>query len=219
MHSIETMPCSALHCEQLPYLQNWNFTLSVEINPRPLRGGPWDDGYALDVHTRGSTFLGYELGHPRFNTTRSPVGELLYQLKYRNDQTAVAQLVEAVETFWKTWRPPVDAIVPVPPSVTRTNQPVISVATALAERLQIPLCTSCLSKVKKTPQLKDIVEYDKGTEALKDAFAVATEQTNGKNLLLFDDLFGSGATVSAIVEFLKKKGQAKTVYLLTLTKK
>jgi len=54
---------------------------------------------------------------------------------------------------------------------------------------------------------------------LKDAFAVASEKTKGKNLLLFDDLFGSGATVRAIVEFLKREGQAKTVYVLTLTTK
>ena len=37
--------------------------MSIEINPRRLRG-PWDDGYALDVHTRSSTFLGYDqYGH------------------------------------------------------------------------------------------------------------------------------------------------------------
>ena len=194
--------------------------MSVEINPRRLQGGPWNDGYALDIHTRGSTFLGHDqFGHPRFDTARSPVGELLYRLKYRHDRTTVAELADTAEGFVKTWRPPIDVVVPVPPSVKRSNQPVIALATALAERLQVPLCTSCLSKIKRTPQLKDIVEYDKRAEALKDAFAVATEQTRGKNLLLFDDLFGSGATVRAIGEFLKKEGQAKAVYLLTLTTK
>ncbi len=135
--------------------------MSVEINPRRLRGGAWNDGYALHVHTLGSTFIGNnQFGHPMFDTKRSPVGELLYQLKYRNDQTAVEQLVDAAEEFLKTWRPPIDAIVPVPPSATRKSQPVIAIAKTLAERLQIPLCTSCLSKMKQTPQLKDIVEYD-----------------------------------------------------------
>lgn len=128
-------------------------------------------------------------------------------------------MAEAAERFVKTWKPPIDAIVPVPPSLPRRNQPVIAVATALAERAHIPLWTSCLSKVKETPQLKDIVEYDKRTEALKDAFTVAAEQTTGKRLLLFDDLYGSGATVSHIVEVLKNQGGAKAVYLLTLTTK
>lgn len=194
--------------------------MTVEINPRRLRG-PWDDGYALDVHTRSSTFLGYDqYGHPRFDTMRSPIGELLYQLKYRHDQAAVAPMVDAIEGFvGKLWKPPIDAIVPVPPSVARKDQPVILVAAALADRLKIPLCTACIAKVKQTPQLKDIVEYDKRTEALKDAFTVASDQTKGKNLLLFDDLHGSGATVRAIVGLLKREGQAKAVYLLTLTTK
>lgn len=194
--------------------------MTVEINPRRLRG-PWDDGYALDVHTRSSTFLGYDqYGHPRFDTMRSPIGELLYQLKYRHDQAAVAPMVDAIEGFFgKLWKPPIDAIVPVPPSVARKDQPVILVAAALGDRLKVPVCMACIAKVKQTPQLKDIVEYDKRTEALKDAFSVAPDQTKGKNLLLFDDLHGSGATVRAIVELLKRDGQAKAVYLLTLTTK
>jgi len=194
--------------------------MGVEISPKRLQGGPWTDGYALHIHTLESAFIGNnQFGHPMFDTKRSPVGELLYQLKYRRDQTAVDQLAEAAEAFLKTWRPPIEAIVPVPPSVARKDQPVIAVANALAKRLQIPLCTSCLAKVKKTPQLKDLVEYDKRREALKDAFTVAQDQTKGKTLLLFDDLYGSGATVSHIVDVLKNQGGAKAVYLLTLTKK
>jgi predicted amidophosphoribosyltransferase len=56
-------------------------------------------------------------------------------------------------------------------------------------------------------------------EALKDAFTASPEQAAGKTLLLFDDLYGSGATVGHIVEVLKNQGGAKAVYLLTLTTK
>ena len=194
--------------------------MSVEINPRRLRG-PWDDGYALDVHTRSSTFLGYDqFGHPRFDTMRSPVGELLYQLKYRHDHAAVFPLADAAVTFLgQVWKPPIEAIVTVPPSVARKEQPVVLVATAVSDRLKIPLCGACVAKVKQTPQLKDIVEYDKRMDTLRGAFAVSAGQTKGKNLLLFDDLHGSGATVRAIAELLKREGQAKAVYLLTLTAK
>ena len=37
-------------------------------------------------------------------------------------------------------------------------------------------------------------------EALKDAFAVSRGQTEGKSILLFDDRYRSGASVSAITE-------------------
>lgn len=121
-------------------------------------------------------------------------------------------------TLWEKWKPPTDAIIPVPPSnITRKSQPVIVVATALAERLHVPVCTECLTKTKRTAQLKDVFEYDKRREALKGAFGVSPMLTTGKNLLLFDDLYRSGATVSVITELLKGEGKAKAVYLLTLT--
>jgi predicted amidophosphoribosyltransferase len=173
-----------------------------EIKPKRLVG-PWDAGYALHIHTLSSVFLGYnEYGQPSFDTTRSPIGELLYQLKYRNDQSAIEQLAVAVEDFWGRWKPfpAIDAIVPVPPSVTRAAQPVPAVATAIGERLHIPLST-CVTKVKKTPQLKDVFDYDERTKALSGAFVVS-EEAKGKKLLLFDDLYGSGATVSAITQAL-----------------
>lgn len=194
--------------------------VAIEINPRHLYG-PWDDGYALDVHTRSSTFLGYDsLGHARFDTVRSPVGELLYRLKYGRDRAAVGPLVDAIRSFLgKMWKPPIEAIVPVPPSVTRKGQPVMLIGTVLSERIGVRLCTTCITKVKRTPQLKDLVEYDKRVAALKDAFALRPAHTKGRSLLLFDDLHGSGATVRAIVKLLKTEGQAKAVYLLTLTTK
>jgi predicted amidophosphoribosyltransferase len=193
--------------------------VSIEIHPRALHG-PWDKGFALDVHTVSSTYLGDDqYGHPRFDTKRSEIGELLYRLKYKHDQTVVEPIVEAVAGFLGSSHSPIDAIVPVPPSNVRTNQPVTVIVNALSERLKIPVCTECLSKIKKTPQLKDITEYDKRVKALEGAFSVAPEHTKGKRLLLFDDLHGSGATVTAITELLKGAGGSKTVYLLTLTAK
>ncbi len=93
------------------------------------------------------------------------------------------------------------------------------IANALSERVKIPVCMECLSKVRKTPQLKDITEYHKRVEVLGGAFRVSPELTKGARLLLFDDLYGSGATVTEITELLKGTGGAKTVYLLTLTAK
>ena len=192
--------------------------MSIEINPKCLRGS-WDAGFALDKHTRSSVYLGVDQwGHDRYETTRSPVGELLYELKYRSLQSGVEPLAEAAATFLaKLWT--VDAIVPVPPSNARTNQPVMAVADAIAARLGVPVCKGCLTKTKQTPQLKDITDYDKRKEVLSGAFSADPKLTTGKRLLLFDDLFGSGATVAHIAEVLKKDGQAQAVYLLTLTTK
>ena|SRR2546430_1363759 len=93
--------------------------MPVKVNPRKLRG-PWTDGFALDVHTTGSNFLGYNAyGHPEFDIARSPLGDLVYRLKNRGDRSAIEPIVETVVEFLKTWHLKVDAIVPVPPSNTR----------------------------------------------------------------------------------------------------
>ena len=156
-------------------------------------------------------------GHAVFDTVRSPLGELLYRLKNRGDQTTIPDIVATAGEFVKGWGVQVDAVVPVPPSNTaRKNQPVIEVARALSQHLRAPLCEACLSKAKNTAQLKDIFDYTKRTEILKDAFSVDA-LTEGKRLLLIDDLYRSGATVSAIAQLLSTTGRAHAVYLLTLT--
>jgi competence protein ComFC len=91
----------------------------IVTNPKKIPGR-WRDGYALDYHTLSSEFVGYdEFGHARFDTKRSEVGELLYRLKYRSDQTAVADLVDAAVSFLRRWAPSIDIVVPVPPSRQR----------------------------------------------------------------------------------------------------
>jgi len=192
--------------------------VAVKINPRKLRGA-WTDGFALDVHTTGSTFLGYNAyGHPEFDTARSPLGDLVYRLKNRGDRSTIEPIVETVVAFLKTWQLRVDSIVPVPPSNTaKKSQPVIELATTISERTGIPLCTSCMSKVKSTAQLKDIFDRAKRDEILADAFSVNRDQTKGKRLLVFDDWYRSGATAGAITKLLAGEGAASAVYLLTLT--
>ena len=191
----------------------------VKINPMELPGD-WHGGYALDLHTISSTFLGTDsFGRDVFDTTRSEMGELLYRLKYGRDLTTVASIAETVTEFLWGWNPGVDALVPVPPSKTvRQIQPVLEIARAVCERAGIPLCDQCINKIKDTGELKDVFEFDKRTAALKGAFAVDRGLTEGKRLLLFDDLYRSGATVTEISHNLTSDGHAAAVFLLTLTR-
>jgi predicted amidophosphoribosyltransferase len=190
----------------------------ITINPHRLVG-PWNSGYALDVHTTSSTMIGHNaFGHPVFDTVRSPLGELLYRLKNRGDETVIPEIVETAATFLRGWGVRLDALVPVPPSnTTRKRQPVIAVARALGEALRVPVGEACVRKVKSTAQLKDVFDFAKRTEILNGAFAVDVAKTTGKRLLLLDDLYRSGATVSAITRLLLTMGAAGAVHLLTLT--
>ncbi len=192
--------------------------MPVKINPRRLRG-PWIEGYALDLHTISSTLIGHnQFGHPVFDTKRSPLGDLLYRLKNAGDLAAIEPIVETVEGFLGTWKPHVEMLVPVPPSNrARRHQPVMAIAKALCEKTGMPLCETSLSKVKSTAQLKDVFDFTRRAQILQNAFTVDEAKTRGKRILLFDDLYRSGATVSTITRLLTGAGAASAVYLLTLT--
>lgn len=188
----------------------------VPFTPRKLLG-PWKEGYALDLHTSSSTFLGHdEYGHPTFETIRTPVGELLYRLKYNQDRSALNELVETAVSFMKSWEPPVEVMALVPPSNTaRKLQPVDVVAGELSKALPLPIVRGV--KLVDTPELKSVQDYSKRLELLQDAFHVEQEQVYGKAILLFDDLYRSGATLAAMATALLN-GRARTVHVLTLTK-
>lgn len=193
----------------------------VSIKPIKLSGN-WTQGYALDIHTVDSKFIGYdEYGHEVFDTKRSKIGELLYRLKYKSDKTALDDIIDTVAKFIKNrWKilDDITAIIPIPPSRNRTFQPVLKITKGLSSCLNIPIHDDVLIKTKNTPELKDVYEYEKRMKLLKNAFSVRGKMLNGKNILLIDDLYRSGATLNAVTEMLYKQGSVRNVYVLTLTK-
>ncbi|OGQ91323.1 MAG: hypothetical protein A2289_12420 [Deltaproteobacteria bacterium RIFOXYA12_FULL_58_15] len=193
-------------------------TKAVSFNPKKL-AGRWREGYALDVHTVSSVYLGEnQYGHAEYETTRSDVGELLYRLKYRSDQTAVNSIVDAAAKFLRTWGPGVDLVVAVPPTRSRATQPVLVLGEAIAKSLKVPFEAGAVKKAKKATELKDVYDYDERSRLLENAHRVVTSKVAGRNVLLFDDLYRSGATMNAITEALYDKGKVADVFALTITR-
>ena len=157
--------------------------------------GRWSEGFSLDIHTISSTLIGYnEFGHEQFDTQRSEIGELLYKLKNKSDQCSVPEIVEAVARLMEEWDPAVDIIVPVPPSNPRAVQPVLVLAKAISQRLEIPLA-NCVTRTRNVPQLKNIFDLDARAQILENLHTVDKSGTRDKSVLLFDDLYRSGATM------------------------
>jgi predicted amidophosphoribosyltransferase len=157
-------------------------------------------------------------GHPLFETRRTPAGELLYRLKYKGDREAVRDLVAAAADFLRAWRPPVDMLVSVPASRGRALQPVALLAAALARELGLEFCRDCVRRTREHAELKDVHEYDARLRILADAHAVDRTRVQGRAVLLFDDLYRSGATMNSITTALYDAGAAAAVYGLTLTR-
>jgi competence protein ComFC len=106
--------------------------------------GPWTSGYVLDLHTISSTLIGHdEFGHPQFDTKHSEIGDLLYRLKYRNDKSAIPELVDSAAALIRRWGIEFSAVVPVPPTKTyRSLQPVITLASEIAGVFKVPVLKS-----------------------------------------------------------------------------
>jgi len=188
----------------------------ARFQPRRILGR-WREGYALDLHTLSSTPIGSnEYGHMQFDTKRSELGELLYRLKYRGDQSVIAEIVDAAKEFIGSWKVEVDVIVPVPPSNPRTVQPVMVLAKALSERLQIPFA-DCVKRTREAPELKNVYDTDERLRLLSGLHKVDPSATQGKRIMLFDDLYRSGATMNVIAEALYDQGKAADVVSLAIT--
>jgi len=180
--------------------------------------GKWRQGFALDLHTVSSVPIGEnEFGHMQFDTTRSEVGELLYRLKNRLDTSTIDEIVAAAVTFLNTWHPPIEMVVPVPASTARVVQPVRLLAKGISDQLHIPL-VECVTKTRETPQLKNMFDLDERLNALDGVHTVDVTATQGRKILLFDDLYRSGATMNAITSTLYEEGKAADVFALTITK-
>jgi competence protein ComFC len=190
----------------------------VEINPTRI-AGRWSHGFTLDVHTTSSGLAGRDgYGHPQFASKRSELGELLYRLKFRGDKSVVPEIAEVVGTFADSYLPQVNLIVPVPPSTPRKEQPVILLAHAIGARIGIPVFEDCVWKVRETSQLKNVFDFDERSRLLDGAFEIDRSVTTGKTVLLFDDLYRSGATLNAVNSLLYDRGGAKDVLALALTR-
>lgn len=189
----------------------------TSIHPQPI-SGLWYKGYALDLHTTGSTYLGVdEFGRDRFDTTYTPLGELLNRLKYRNEVSAASDIIVAAVRFLRPHRDKIDIIVPVPASTVRPVQPVLLLAQGIGTALERPVI-SCVRKTRAAIPLKGIDDATARQDALNGLYAVDAVATSGRKVLLFDDLYRSGATLNAVTDLLMREGRSEIVRVLTVTR-
>lgn len=181
--------------------------------------GNWNTGKAFDLHTVSSTHLGTdEFGHDRFENTRSAMGELLYQLKYKYDKSKVDEIVSLLDTIKGVEK--FDSIIPIPATnKNRPIKPVELIATALGKRRGVNVIADALSN-EGNEELKSITDPVARNELLEKAIKLSSplERYKGKKILLLDDLYRSGSTLRVATDLLYKKGEASHVSVLTMTK-
>ncbi len=180
--------------------------------------GPWDAGIVLDWHTVDSQVTGKnEYGHPVFETTRTKIGELLYQFKYRSNSNALKELLALVGSQLSSAKGKIDLVLPIPPS-NPTRTVTQQIAAGIASSLNASTSTTALVKSRATDELKSVTDIELRKELLTGVFAANAKKIRGKRVLLVDDLYRSGATLAASTEAVYAQGHAKAVYAFAVTR-
>ena len=176
----------------------------------------------MDYHTVSSRLL----PDGTYDTKRTEIGELVYQAKYRADRNKIQPIAKIAAKFVKEEftvngypiLPYVDAVIPTPPSdTTREFQPVTEIAAEIGRILGKSVILDYLFRVKEIIPVKNLEEEENRQEQLKDAYKVRFTSSEYRCVLLFDDIYRSGETVSEATNTLRRQGGISRVLVLTLT--
>ena len=187
------------------------------INPIEISGN-WDKGYVLDQHVSKSVPIGENAyGRMEFDTTRTELGELLFQYKYRSKSLCLEKIIELIKPFLDTWEDlkNVDIVMPVPATKQREHQPATEIAQSIAEYLRVSFIDDILEKTS-TEQAKDSTGT---TGDVKISIRAREKATREHTILLVDDLYGTGNTMRECVAVLKDDPKLIKIYVMAMTKR
>lgn len=150
--------------------------------------------------------------------------ELVHLLKYARMRPLARPLGRRLaEGFSREWKPEdFDAIVAVPLSAARLRDRAYNQAELLARELArlsgIPYLGGACCRVRATPSQTGLTRAQR-LENLRGAFAAGPRaaQLAGKRILLIDDVFTTGATLTVCAQALRRAG-ARRVCALTLAR-
>ena len=194
--------------------------LQINLNPQEIHGN-WRAGYALDFHTVSSRLL----PDGTYETERTEIGELVYQAKYRHNRSKIQPIAEIAAQFIREEftvngdlvHRYLNAIIPIPFSDTnRPFQPVPEIAAEIGNLLNRPVFTNYLIRERPTRLVRDLRHEERQAE-IQGAFIVRSQDLKGRWVLLFDDLYDSGATLTEVTNVLYEQGRVRHVFVLTLT--
>jgi ComF family protein len=127
---------------------------------------------------------------------------------------------ELTAAFVRTGFASADLIIPVPLSkkrfVERGHNQAAVIGRVISKNLAIKMDAAALERERDTPMHRAGMDQKARDLTVKKAFKVVHPRVvNGKNIVLVDDVFTSGATASACAQVLKKNG-ASRVFVFTL---
>lgn len=175
------------------------------VECRSTRRRHFDAARAVGLHAGGlrQAVLNFKFHNRR--RLQQPLGELLATRIHAEAELPLAT---------------VDYLVPIPLHPARRQwrgfDQALYLSRELHERTGLPLLEGALVRTRHTtPQVQ--LTPDQREENVRGAFAPTSDALQGRNILLLDDVFTTGATANQAARAAKQGGAAH-VYVLTLTR-
>ena len=149
------------------------------------------------------------------------VKKLIWRLKYRDRAGFAEPLAQLLARYLEILNLEIEAyiVIPAPLSQKRFrergyNQAEL-IAKIVAEKFNLPMETGALIRQKHTPPQAEVRGWDERKKNIAGCFGVTDPNLiKGKNIILVDDVFTSGATMSEAVHQLKDFGAKKILGLV-----
>ena len=147
-----------------------------------------------------------------------PISGLIANLKFDNAKYAAKPLAQFLIDEYTLNNYSCDVIIPVPLSPSRQKTRKYNQATLLANVLSnhfgLPVLESVISRSRHTaPQAS--LAWRARQENMINAFTLLDKSIKGKNVLVIDDVYTTGATIKSLCRELQK-AKPKNIYILTL---
>lgn len=138
-----------------------------------------------------------------------PTNTLIHQLKYEGYFALAGPLAAYMIAEWPAWEMPVDLIVPIPLHPRRERRRGYNQSALLARHVAgavgLPVDGDALRRNRHTrPQVE--LNPRERHENVQGAFSAEPARVSGRSVLLIDDVFTTGATMSAAAEALVAAG-------------
>ena len=129
-----------------------------------------------------------------------PLPPAIHALKYDGLFAVALPLAELMEAAWPRWRTPIDIVVPVPLHAERERERGFNQARLLSQhlcpKLSLPLAKAALKRIRPTrPQVG--LNRTERLNNVRGAFRAHATQVAGGRILLVDDVYTTGATLTA----------------------
>jgi ComF family protein len=142
---------------------------------------------------------------------REPSTQIIHKMKYDGFFALAKPLAQIMAATWPGWEQYPDTIVPIPLHRRRQrrrgfNQSAL-LGLHLGQQMDIPVDEQALERVKHTVPQIDLSPVER-LENVRDAFFADSHRVRNKQILLIDDVYTTGATMTSAADALLASGAA-----------